>query len=135
MKTIEPSSQGLEAFVSVDLNEPVVMLNLLRYREQAVYPDGFDAEPCTGRQAYQRYGEVAVERIATVGGEIVWMGTAKASVIAPEGEDWDDVVLVRYPSRSAFLEMIAQPEYLAAAPHRTASLDDSRLIATAQVLP
>ncbi|MFT4572092.1 MAG: hypothetical protein ACI8TX_002193 [Hyphomicrobiaceae bacterium] len=132
MKTVEPSPERLQAFANAALQGPIVMLNLLRYREQAEYPQGYGAEPCSGREAYHRYGEVVVARIATVGGELVWMGSAQFSVIAPAGEEWDDVVLVRYPSREAFLEMVAQPEYIAATPHRTAALEDSRLVVTTE---
>jgi len=57
----------------------------------------------------------------------------RATLIAPEAEEWDDALLVEYPSRAAFLEMVSQPEYLAAAPHRSAALEDSRLIATTQL--
>ena len=90
--------------------------------------EGFDAEPCSGREAYGRYGEVAQAQIAAVGGRIRWAGSIFSAVIAPDEETWDDAVLVEYPSRHAFLEMIAKPAYQAAAPHRTAALLDSRLI-------
>jgi uncharacterized protein (DUF1330 family) len=106
------------------------MINLLRYRERAAYPEGFEAEPCSGREAYLRYGAEAARRIASVGGRMLWMGSVRATVIAPESEEWDDAVLVEYPSRKAFFEMVSQPEYQAVAPHRTAALEDSRLIAT-----
>lgn len=129
--SVEPSAEQMAAFAALSGEDaPIVMINLLRYREQAEYPDGFDAEPCTGREAYGRYSEVALRRVASVGGSILFMGDVAATVIAPESEGWDDAVLVRYPSPQAFLEMVAQPEYLAAAPHRSAALADSRLIAT-----
>jgi uncharacterized protein (DUF1330 family) len=131
MGSVEPTADGIAALAALPGEDgAIVMINLLRYRERAVYPDGFEAEPCSGREAYGRYGEVALQRIGTVGGSILWMGGVAATVIAPEGEGWDDAVLVQYPSRQAFLEMIAQPEYQAAAPHRSAALEDSRLIAT-----
>lgn len=131
MGSVEPAAEQIAALAALPGEDgAIVMINLLRYRERAVYPDGFEAEPCSGREAYGRYGEVALERIGTVGGSILWMGGVAATVIAPAGERWDDAVLVQYPSRQAFLEMIAQPEYRAAAPHRSAALEDSRLIAT-----
>ncbi len=133
MSSIEPSPEKLQSFLeSGSDDDPIVMINLLRYREQANYPEGFAAEPCSGREAYQRYGEVAIKTIAAVGGRMVWMGSVQATVIGPAGEEWDDAVLVEYPSRKAFLGMVAQADYLAAAPHRTAALEDSRLIATTQ---
>jgi uncharacterized protein (DUF1330 family) len=131
MGSVEPSAERLQSFIeSAADDSAVVMINLLRYRTQAVYPEGFDAEPCSGREAYQRYGSVAVQRVASVGGRVLWMGTVQATVIAPDSEQWDDAILVEYPSRKAFIEMVSQPEYQSAAPHRTAALEDSRLIAT-----
>jgi uncharacterized protein (DUF1330 family) len=131
MSTVEPSAERLQEFLEgAGDDAPVVMVNLLRYRERALYPDGFAAEPCSGREAYGRYGAVAVQRIASVGGRLIWLGSAQATVIGPDAERWDNVVLVEYPSRKKFIEMVSQPEYLAAAPHRTAALEDSRLIAT-----
>ena len=135
MPSILPSEEQLQAFVAnAPKDEPIVMLNLLRYREKADYPEDFDATPCSGTEAYQRYGVVAAQRIATVGGRVLWMGKAQGTVIGPDDEAWDDVVLVEYPSPAAFAEMIAQPEYQAVAPHRTAALADSRLIANATLL-
>jgi len=131
MGSVEPSVERLQSFLeSAADDSPVVMINLLRYRTQAAYPEGFEAEPCSGREAYQRYGSVAVQRVASVGGRVLWMGTVQATVIAPDSEQWDDAVLVEYPSGKAFIAMVSQPEYQSAAPHRTAALEDSRLIAT-----
>jgi uncharacterized protein (DUF1330 family) len=130
-RTVEPSPERLQGFLAkLDDATPLVMINLLRYRERAQYPAGAGADPCSGREAYQRYGAVALQKVASVGGRIVWMGQVAASVIAPEGEEWHDAVLVEYPSRKAFLDMIALPDYQAAVFHRTAALEDSRLIAT-----
>jgi len=131
MGSVEPSPEQMASFVkSGEGASPIVMINLLRYRAKAAYPEGFDATPCSGREAYQRYGEVAFERIASVNGRLLWFGSVQAVVIAPDAEQWDDAILIEYPSRKAFIEMVTQPEYLAAAPHRSAALEDSRLIAT-----
>ena len=73
---------------------------------------------------------MALRTVSEAGGRVVWAGEVAGTVIAPDGEGWDDAVLVEYPSRKAFLDMIARPDYQAAVPHRTAALEDSRLIAT-----
>jgi uncharacterized protein (DUF1330 family) len=131
MGCLEPSREQLRSFIEADAADaPVVMINLLRYQERADYAPGFDAEPCSGREAYQRYGALVAPHLASVGGRMLWLGSVQASVIAPEEERWDDAILVEYPSRKAFLEMVTNPEYLEVARHRTAALDDSRLIAT-----
>ncbi len=131
MGSVEPSAEALQAFVETpDDGGPVVMINLLRYRDRAVYAEGADAEPCSGREAYQRYAEGVLSRLASVGARPIWAGSVAATVIAPHGERWHDAILVEYPSRKAFLEMVSQPEYQAVVHHRTAALEDSRLIAT-----
>ena len=106
---------------------PIVMLNLLRFREIARYKEG-EAD-YSGREAYQKYSDVAYGKVQGVGGEMVWKGRALASVIAPETERWDSVLLVRYPSKQAFAGMLADPEYREATRHRTAALEEARLIA------
>jgi len=68
--------------------------------------------------------------LAEVGAEVMWFGRVPQTVIGPDGVRWDDAILVRYPSRKAFLGMVSRPDYRRITAHRTAALDDSRLIAT-----
>lgn len=131
MSSVEPNRDRFEAFLAgADVPGPVVMINLLRFRDQAVYPDDFAAEGCSGREAYIRYSQGVLPRIKDAQGRVIYRGKVQGSVIAPEGEEWDEAFLVEYPNRQALLDMLAHPEYQAIAPHRTAALADSRLIAT-----
>jgi len=60
MRSVEPSPERFRSFTSgADPPAPLIMINLLRYREKAEYPADFHAEPCTGREAYQRYHAMA----------------------------------------------------------------------------
>lgn len=105
------------------------MINLLRYADRAAYPEGFAAEPCSGREAYDRYRELVMPRLEAVGGAPVWAAAVGPTVIGAAGEEWDDAFLIRYPSKQAFLEMATDDSYLSeVAPHRSAALADSRLI-------
>jgi uncharacterized protein (DUF1330 family) len=134
MASIEPSHDQLQKLVAAAKDDaPIVMINLLRYRERATYPPGVEAEPCSGREAYQRYGMGITPLLAEAGGRILWFGSAKQTVIGPESEHWDDAILVQYPSRQAFLGMVTSPAYLEIGVHRAAALSDSRLIATATI--
>lgn len=67
------------------------------------------------------------------GGEAIWMGKALHSIIGDE--QWDFVLLVRYPTRRQFVQMMQEPRYLAIAPIRAAALADSRLVEMMQLLP
>ena len=128
MGTIEPTAEQLQALAAGEMDAPLVMVNLLRFRDQAAYPDGFEAQPCSGEQAYARYAEGALQAVGRVGGRPIWGADVSQLVIGPDSEAWDQVVLVRYPTMAKFIEMQRDPEYQAILPHRMAALADSRLI-------
>lgn len=131
MPNVHPDQEALVAMATGDPDAPVVMLNLLRY--QPVAESGHGVDGLSGRDAYGEYGR----RFATLhdrfGGESIWMGRALHSIIG--AEQWDFVILVRYPTRRQFLQMMQDPDYLAIAPIRAAALADSRLIEMTQLLP
>lgn len=131
MATVEASGDQLRALNALDEEQgPVLMLNLLRYREQANYVADSDQLPCSGREAYERYGLEVLPLIDRVGGKLCLSARAMATVIAPEGERWDDMVVVRYPNVAAFKSMIFSEDYQAISFHRDAGLADSRLVVT-----
>ncbi|MBD3728573.1 MAG: DUF1330 domain-containing protein [Sphingomonadales bacterium] len=106
------------------------MLNLLRYRELADYPDGHEhaGKGWSGRRAYQEYAKTSGPIFARLGGTIVWAGAFQAMVIGPEAEYWHNGFVAMYPDANAFLAMISDPDYQAAVVNRVAAVEDSRLI-------
>jgi uncharacterized protein (DUF1330 family) len=129
MKSIDPDKNKLpEIFANIPDGRPIVMVNLLKFKEVASYRD--ETKPCSGREAYRTYSLTAIKKVKEVGGQPIWMGNVAGCVIAPDGEDWDDVLLVKYPCIGAFRKMLADPEYQKCTFHRTAALDNARLIAT-----
>ncbi|MCE9650924.1 MAG: DUF1330 domain-containing protein [Parvibaculum sp.] len=122
ISALEPSEAQLAAFARADQTQPVAMLNLLKFRDKAEYTDGRDAKGMSGQDAYGLYGLVAMQKIAEVGGRMFWAAPGPATFIGGENDDWDMVVIIRYPSRAAFLEMINKPDYREAIPHRDAGL-------------
>jgi uncharacterized protein (DUF1330 family) len=131
MGHLSSSPEAMAAMAAGDPDEPVVMLNLLRYRDQA--ENGCGVDGLSGREAYGVYGERFAALHPRYGGEPVWMGRALNSLIG--SESWDIVILVRYPTRRQFLAMFDDPDYQAIAPIRAAALADSRLIEMGQLLP
>lgn len=122
---LEPNDEQMAGFAEPDDGQAIYMLNLLKYREKAEYPDGRDAE-LSGRDAYARYAEGVVECLAMVGGSIVFSGAARRLVLGEldkADELWDDVAIAMYPSRKAMLEMMMSPEYQAIVEHRSAGLE------------
>jgi uncharacterized protein (DUF1330 family) len=110
---VEPDERQIAAISALagDGEAPVLMLNLNRYRD---------------RQEYLRYGAVALAVLERVGGRILWQAEARQTVIG-EGR-WDEVLAVWYPSVSAFLALVNDPELLAVREHRLAGLEEADLI-------
>ncbi|HEY6780446.1 MAG TPA: DUF1330 domain-containing protein [Thermoleophilaceae bacterium] len=126
---IVPTREQVEELAGSSSGEPIVMLNLLRFKDQA---DGID-EGLSGAEAYARYGEGAQPFLERVGGRLLIAVAAQQTFIGPEAGEWDMALMVEYPSRKAFLEMATDPEYLEVHRHRDAALADSRLIVCEQV--
>jgi uncharacterized protein (DUF1330 family) len=124
--SIFPTESQLTELLALPAGEPIVMLNLLRFKERATGPD----EGLSGREAYERYGREAAPFLAKVGGRMLNAVEARHVVIGPAEPEWDVALLVEYPSARRFLEMASDPAYLEAHAHRDAALADSRLIAT-----
>ena len=118
-------------FRANDREGPIHMLNLVRLRAQAAYPDGRKA---TGAEAYAAYGRDSGPVFERLGGRIVWQGRFELMLIGPAEERWDHCFIAEYPSVAAFAEMIRDPVYREAVKHRQAAVEDSRLIRHA-VLP
>lgn len=128
-RTVDPVASQLPALLAaLPADTPLVMLNLLRFRPHAAYRDGVARG--SGAEAYARYAAVALGKVRAVGGELRYRGVVKGLLIAPDDEAWDEVLLVRYPSVAAFSAMLAMPDYREATRHRSAALEDARLIAT-----
>jgi uncharacterized protein (DUF1330 family) len=130
--TIDPTAEQIGRLAASAVSGPIVMLNLLRFKDRA---DGIDApDGLSGREAYERYGEAVAPYLAAAGGRITFLAECGESVIGPDGEAWDMLILVRYPSRRAFLEMVTDPGFQAAHTHRAGALLDSRLVCCHELL-
>jgi len=135
MSASETVSEVLEALATIPDGQPVVMINLLRYRAWAVYPPGTETEPRTGRQAWEQYSMHMLPIFTKIRARPVFRAEAGVSLIGPKEARWDEVLLVEYPSRGVIEGMIASPEYQSAMIHRIAALEDARLIACTSPRP
>ncbi len=105
----------------------VTMLNLLKFRDSADYSQHADEPPRTGESAYAFYAALALPIVSSHGGRTVFTGNLNEPVIGPATREWDQVLLVEYPSVATFIEMVESSEYRAISYHRSAALQDSRL--------
>ena len=134
---IASTPANLTAFENVATDKPIQMLNFIRFRETAEYPDGHEhsEKQWSGQRAYQQYGAEIAGPFGRSGARIVWQNTARGTIIGPDGEAWDSIFVVEYPNPKAFQTMVSDPEYLAGAVNRTAAVADSRLYMTTPANP
>jgi uncharacterized protein (DUF1330 family) len=113
---------------AIGRDEPVVMVNLMRFRERSLDGDG------SGWDAYLRYSALTVPMIKARGGTLLWTGNARAVALGPEnGNQWDYVALVYYPSIAAFIDMMTSADYENRSdPHRRNGCAEHVIIATAE---
>jgi len=121
VNAVFPGPEQMGAFFTGAEDGPFVMVNLLKFKERAEYPDGSEPE-LSGREAYARYGAAVQACLAAVCGKAVFTGAVTDLLLGEVEELWDMVALAQYPSRAAMMEMVRSPEYQAIEKHRIAGL-------------
>ncbi|WP_299869886.1 DUF1330 domain-containing protein [uncultured Roseobacter sp.] len=101
------------------------MLNLIRLREQAEYPDG---RASTGAEAYGAYSDLSAPVFQALGGKIIWRGGHELTMVGPRSETWDIAFIAEHPSVQVFLDMMRNETYRDAMKHRQAGVLDSQLV-------
>jgi uncharacterized protein (DUF1330 family) len=115
---VDPTAETIRSFVEEDDGGPVVMLNLLRFAGEE------------GRVSYGQYGARVQPLLDGVGATVLYAGDCSRTLVAPAAHRWDAMIIVRYPSRSAFLQLVGDPAYQAISHLRTEALEEAVLEAT-----
>lgn len=137
-KYLTPTREAGRDFIMRNIQGNVVMLNLLRFRDYADYsetPELAPAEPISGEAAYQRYITHTLPYLEQSGGEILFMGKGGSFLIGPTDERWDAVLLIKQHSVDRFLAFESNENYMKGIGHRTAALEDSRLLPLVEEMP
>lgn len=119
-----PSPKQLEEFGDDPHGKPISMVNLLKFRDKAAYPESHElhGKTMSGAEAYALYGAEVSKIIAGLGGEMTFFGQVERLMLGEVEELWDVVAIAKYPSRAAMAQMIASAEYQAIEVHRSAGL-------------
>jgi uncharacterized protein (DUF1330 family) len=116
---VEPTPEQIAALAARPADEPVVMVNLLKFRADS------------GRENYVRYVQEAAAHLARVGGTVLFAGDSPGVVIGEEQTPWwDAILLVPYPTPAAFLDMVTNEDFGKVHENRDNALDRGDLIAT-----
>jgi uncharacterized protein (DUF1330 family) len=137
MSYIDPDREAWDVFKSLPRNEPIQMLNLIRLKPLATYPEDHPdhGKGYTGLDAYRAYGRGTAELFTRLGGRQIWAGAPQVMVTGPRDERWDIAFIAAYPSADAFFAMVRDPHYRVVVQHRTAGVADSRLLRLSPLTP
>lgn len=130
-KYLNVTQEAGRNFVQRNISGNVVMLNLLKFKAVADYaqsPELAPAKPISGEEAYQKYIEHTLPFLKASGGEMLFYGEGGHFLIGPEEEYWDVAMLIRQKSVDSFLTFESNAAYQQGIGHRTAALEDSRLL-------
>ncbi|MEV5641602.1 DUF1330 domain-containing protein [Streptomyces flaveolus] len=111
---VDPTGAALAGLSAHTPDGPFVMLNLLRFAPG-------------GRASYAEYSRRTAEFLHRYGGELLYAGDGGTPLVAEDGQAWDAVLLVRYPSREAFGRMVADPGYQEVTALRSGALAEAVL--------
>jgi len=137
VRYLAPTQDSGRALMMRRIPGSVLMLNLLRFRTIADYsatPQLAPKQPISGAQAFQLYIDHTLPHLRASGGDILFLGEGGRFLIGPENERWDFAMLIRQHSVAAFMAFAANEAYLAGIGHRTAAIEDSRLLPLVETL-
>ena len=118
---VMPNDDQMAEFLETGNDEPIYMVNLLKFKDKAEYPDKRETD-LSGKEAYAIYAEEVQHHLAKVGAKSIFGASVKRLMLGEVEELWDSVAIATYPNRKAMLEMISDPDYIKSAQHRVAGL-------------
>jgi len=116
-----PNEEQMAGFLEGDIDTPIKMVNLLKFKDKADYKDGRQTS-LSGKEAYQIYADEVQGHLEKVGGKSIFLGEVERLMLGEVEELWDWVAIAEYPSRKAMLEMVMDSEYQKSEEHRSAGL-------------
>jgi uncharacterized protein (DUF1330 family) len=135
--SIDPLREQFDAFKALPRDQPIQMLNLVRLKATADYPESHanHGQGMSGLDAYRAYGRETAALFTSLGGRQVWAGRPQVVVTGPADERWDLAFIAEYPNTGAFLAMVTDANYREWVKHRQAAVEDSRLIRLEPMTP
>lgn len=131
MNHVDPSRENWALFKSLPRDTPIHLLNMIRYRDVAAYPEGhvLAGQGLSGEAAFAEYLARVVPFIERLGGGLVWNQPFECMMTGPETFEWDRIFVMGFPDAAAFMALVTDPAYKSeVVVHRSAAVLDSRLV-------
>ena len=124
-----PNDEQMKGFMEGDIDTPIYMVNLLKFKKKAKYEDGRDTN-LTGKEAYQLYSSEVINFVKKYGGEFLFAGSVSRLMLGEVEDMWDAVAIAKYPNRKDMMDMTMDPGYQKIHVHRDAGLEGQLNIET-----
>ena len=85
---LTPNEQQIKEFTEGDIDTPIYMVNLLKFKEKAEYEDKRNTD-LSGEEAYAIYGMEVIEHLKKVGGKTIFSGVISRLMLGEVEELWD----------------------------------------------
>ena len=128
--SVYPNEAQIKGFMEPGPEGPIYMVNLLKFKDKAVYEDGRETS-LTGEQAYAIYGKGVSKLLVKHGGGAMYSSRVTRLMLGEVEELWDKIAIAMYPSRAAMMQMMQDPEMQSISEHRSAGLAGQLNIETA----
>ena len=129
VNAVYPGEEQIKKMQEKGPDGPIVMVNLLKFRDRAQYSDGRETN-LSGREAYDLYAREVMTLVVEYGGKILYAGDTSFLALGEATPLWDEVALAMYPTRKALFDMSTSKEWMAIAVHREAGLEGQLNIET-----
>jgi hypothetical protein len=123
--------QDLRRLAASDDGAQYFMVNLIRFRERALYPPGQEALGTDARAADDRYSAIVVPELLARGSYPIYVSDVAGEFIGyPGAEPWDAVAIVRYRSRRDMLDMVRALQRKGGGMHKWAAIETTHVFPT-----
>lgn len=112
--------------------KPVYFVNLMKYREIAQYPDGYEGKQISGKKAGRIYGRVANKVNRKFKNYVKFIGRPKNTIADNTGTviKWDSFAFVRYANIKTILKFAQDEMFQKAIDHKDAAIDQTYVYAS-----
>lgn len=119
-----PAADDWRAILQFDLDRPIFILNLLRFRDEVQVSD----RKIPGSEAYDQYAAGVAAAFLRAGGKQVFFGRVGHLFPIADGDVWDAAIVTRYPSPRALASFWLDDQFIEAHAHRVDGVERSRVL-------
>lgn len=127
---------NLRTLTAKDDGNAFYMVNLMRFRKKALYPEGSGITDDDAMAANARYNRAIIPLLLKRAGHPLFAGRVRSRFLHPDGnDDWHQVAIVRYRSRRDLLKTVVEMTGRGVEVHKWAALEKTQVFPVTLLIP